>query len=151
MSAPRKKYKPKQVVLNPTQYFLSGYKLIDPEVQTEANTKNHMALYMLIRGGRKEDFDTLVEMMNTSVVLCEKTFHLKYHTELLQARDRLQGLAARARETGVFKTVEGDVEPLYIALIINEEMLRVSRIIDFERAYDDVQVRLKKSVSVIKV
>lgn len=146
-----KKYRPRQVVMNPTEFFLGGYKLIEPETQTEANVKNHLALLRLATDSDKSHFDTLVEMINTSIVLCEKTFKLKYHAELLEARDCLKSVGDRARETGIFKINPSEVGPIYTAVIINEEMLRVSRVIDFERAYDEVKVRLQKSSNVIKI
>lgn len=152
MKKRNKKYVPKTIVQNPLNYFMGGLKKIDENHLVELNIKNHSAMFNICSGkGQKFDFDQLVGMINMALILTELHFDNQYHAMLIQARDSLHSVGMRYRKINVFVFAGGEMQALNDALEVHEAQLKAVRVIDVERAYDEVQRRLKHNINVVKI
>ena len=152
MSKRRKKYVPKTIVQNPLNYFLGGLKKIDANHLVELNIKNHSAMLNICSGkGQKFDFDQIVGAINMALVLAELHFNDQYREMLITARDALHSLGMRFRKINVFVFAGGEMQALNDALEVHEAQLNAVRVIDVERAYDEIQRRLKNNINVVKI
>lgn len=152
MKKRNKKYKPRTVVMNPLNYFLGGLKKIDCEHLTELNIKNHLSMSAICTGnGTKDHFDRLVGMQNMALVLNEMHFSDEYLSELLQGKEALHRLGERFRKHNKFVMTGDEMQSINRTISIHEAQLTALRVIDVERAYDEVQRRLKYGVNVQKI
>lgn len=147
-----KKYKPKAVVLNPINYFMGGLKRIEEGHLVELNSKNHAAMLCICNGtGTKEHFDQLTGMQNMALVLTEMHFDNQYLQLLYAGRDALHSLGQRYLKHQKFILTGEEMQKINNVLEIHEAQLEALRIIDIERAYDEIQRRLKHGINVQKI
>ncbi len=147
-----KKYKPKIIVQNPINYFFGGLKKAEPEVLTELQVKNHFAMNKLCKGiAVKDDFDKLASVINMALVLTEQHFDNQYHEMLLKARDALHDIGMRFRKMNVFVLRGDEMQAINEAMEVHDAQLEALRVIDIERAYDEIQRRLKHGINVVKI
>lgn len=152
MKKRNKKYQPKSVVQNPLNFFLGGLKRIDAEHLTNLNVKNHAAMFKLTTGiGERSDWDLLVGASNMSVVLCELHFDNQYHEMLLTGRDALHAIGKRYLTKNKFILTGDEMQSLNNMLAVHEAQLNALRVIDVERAYEEVQRRLRHHINTKKV
>lgn len=152
MSKPRKKYKPKSVVTNPLNYFLGGLKRVDSEHLTEINVKNSKAMVSICGGkGTRDDWDQLVGMQNMALVIAEIHFDMQYHDMLIAGRDALHAIGTRWLEHKKFIFKGDELQALNNSIEVHEAQLNALRVIDVERAFDEVQRRIKFNINTKKV
>ena len=152
MKKRNKKYKPKTIVQNPLNYFIGGYKRIQGEELTDLYAKNHMAMVKLCSGQADRDtWDVLVGMINMSLVLAEQHFDDQYHEILLAARDGLHAIGKRYMDYGRFVLKGEEMNALNNAMEVHEAQLEALRIIDIERAYDEIQRRIKHNHNTMNI
>lgn len=147
-----KKYKPREVVLNPLNYFLGGLKKVDDEHLTELNVKNHLALVNMLQGnGTREDWDKLCGMVNMALVLTEQHFDRQYLDMLYKARDAIKEIGRRMIKIHSFVLKGEEKTAIENALEVHEAQLTALRVIDIERATDEVYRRVKYHINTEKV
>lgn len=152
MKKRNKKYVPKQVVQNPLNYFLGGLKRIEEAHLVELNSKNHAAMLCICNGtGTKEHFDQLTGMQNMALVLTEMHFDNQYLELLYAGRDALHSLGQRYLKHQKFILTGDEMQKINNVLEIHEAQLEALRVIDIERAYDEIQRRLKYGINVHKI
>lgn len=152
MKKRNKKYVPKTVVQNPLNYFLGGLKKPDENALVEIKVKNHLAMTNLCQGnGTKDDFDRLAGMSNMALVLTEQHFDNQYHEMLIKARDALHTIGMRFRKMNVFVLRGDEMQAINEAMEVHDAQLEALRVIDIERAYDEIQRRLKHGINVVKI
>lgn len=152
MKKRNKKYKPRQVVQNPIQYIMGGFKRPDGEHLTELNVKNHLALVNILNGtGKRDDWDKLVGMSNMALVLAEVHFDDQYREMLLSGRDALLDVGRRYLEIDRFVLKGEEKTAIEDALEIHEAQLNALRVIDIERAFIEVQRRVRNKINTIAV
>lgn len=152
MKKRNKAYRPRTVVQNPLNYFLGGLKKLDEEHLTELNLKNHAAVVSICQGrGTRDDWDKLVGMMNMALVLAETHFDLQYHELLIAGRDALQAIGKRWLTLRKFVFRASELQALNDAIEVHEAQLAALRVIDVERAFDEVQRRVRLHINTVKV
>lgn len=152
MKKRNKKYVPKQVVQNPLNFFFGGLKKIDPDHLVELNIKNHRAMEAICKGeGTKEHFDQLAGMQNMALVLTELHFDNQYLEMLYAGRDALHALGTRFLKHKKFVLTGEEMQKINNVLEVHEAQLEALRVIDVERAYDEIQRRLKHNINVHKI
>ena len=152
MSKPRKKYKPKTIVQNPLNYFLGGLKRVDAENLTELNVKNSKAMLSICNGqGTRDDWDQLVGMQNMGLVLAEIHFDMQYHDILIVGRNALHAVGKRWLEHKKFVFKGDELQSLNDSIEVHEAQLNALRVIDVERAFNEVQRRIKNNINTKRV
>lgn len=152
MKKRNKAYRPKTVVQNPLHYFLGGLKRMDEEHLTDLNLKNHAAMFSICQGrGTRDDWDKLVGMMNMALVLAETHFDLQYHDLLSTGRDALQAVGRRWLSLQRFVFRGAELQALNDAIEVHEAQLAALRVIDVERASEEVQRRIKFHINTMKI
>lgn len=152
MKKRNKKYVPRAIVQNPLNFFLGGLKRIDEDHLVELNSKNHAAMLCICNGsGTKEHFDQLTGMQNMALVLTEMHFDNQYLEMLYAGRDALHSLGERFRKHGKFVLTGEEMQKINNVLEVHEAQLVALRVIDVERAYDEIQRRLKHNINVKKI
>lgn len=152
MKKRNKKYKPRAIVQNPLNYFIGGYKRIQGAELTDLYAKNHMAMVKLCNGTADRDtWDVLVGMINMSLVLAEQHFDNQYHEMLLAGRDALHAVGQRYMQIDRFVLKGDEMQALNNAMEVHEAQLEALRIIDVERAYDEIQRRIKHNHNTMNI
>lgn len=147
-----KKYKAKPVVQNPINYFLSGLQRIDGDHLVNLNIKNHAAMFKLTTGiGERHDWDVMVGCSNMAIVLCEQHFDMQYHEMLISSRDALHKVGKRYLEMNKFIMTGDEMQAINNLLEVHEAQLNALRVIDVERAYDEVLRRINNRIGVKKI
>lgn len=147
-----KKYRPKQIILNPVDYLRGGYKRVEGEYLTELQIKNEMALLNVLQGkAATEDWDKLVGAVNMSLVITEQYFDDKFRELLLAGRDALQSLGKRQLKIGRFVLTGEEKTAIENMMEVHEAQLKALRVVDIERAYDEVMRRLRSKTGNVKV
>lgn len=152
MKKRNKKYSPRQVVQNPLNYILGGLKKIDSEHLTELNIKNHRAMSNMTHGdGTRDDWDKLSGMINMALVLDEQHFASDYTNDLLSARDAMIAVGKRYLDSKRFIMRGEEMKVLNLAIDIHEAQLNALRVIDVERAFGEVQRRVRHKINAVSI
>ena len=148
----RKAYKPKPVVQNPLNFIFGGLKRIDPEHLTDLNVKNHAAMHAMVHGrGTRDAWDLLVGAINMANVMCELGTGAEYRAELLAGRDALLAIGRRYLMVGRFAFTDDEMRAMNLALEVHDAQLEASRVIDVERATDEVIRRVKNNSNTVRI
>ena len=99
----------------------------------------------------RDTWDVLVGMINMSLVLAEQHFNDEYHEILLAARDGLHAIGQRYMDYGRFVLKGDEMNALNNAMEVHEAQLEALRIIDIERAYDEIQRRIKHNHNTMNI
>ena len=153
MKKPRnKKYRPRMVVGNPIAHILGGLQRAGGDNLRMVEGRNHAAMHCIVHGhGTLELWDQLVGMINMANVLCELGTGSEYRAELMAGRDALAALVARWRKTGTWVFTGGEMQSMNLALEVHEAQLEISRVIDVERAADEVIRRIQHNINTQQV
>lgn len=145
----RKAYRPKEVVQNPLNYVFGGLKRIDAEHLQTRKIKNHKALADMATGcGNRAAFDLIVGLINMANIMCELGTGDQYRAEMLAARDTMMIVRERYFEIGRFVFKGDELKAMTLALEIHDAQLEASRVIDVERAADEVVRRVRLGINV---
>jgi len=146
---PRKAYRPKEVVANPLNFFFGGLKRIDGEHLQTLNIKNHKALADMATGqGNRAAFDLIIGAINMANVMCERGIGDEYRAEMLAARDTMMAVRERYLQIGRFVLRGDELKTMTLAMEVHDAQLEADRIIDVERAADEVVRRVKLGINV---
>lgn len=152
LSKPRKKYRPKTISNNTINYVIGGFRRIGGERLTELQTKNSAAMFKICQGiGTKQDFDVLVGMSNMAKVLCETEFDLKYVEILRAGQNALEAVGRRFLKLGKFVLKGDEITALNDMIEVHDAQISCLRVIDLERAFDEVNRRLNHGINVTKI
>ena len=153
MKKPRcKKHHPRPVVGNPLDHLLGGLTRIGGEHLTKLNTKNHAAMHCIVHGhGTRDLWDRLVGAINMALVMCELGTGHEYRPDLIAGRDALATLCTRYRRTGTWVFTGGEMQAVNLALEVHDAQLEISRVIDVERAADEVVRRIRCNLNTQRV
>ena len=152
MKKRNKKYKPKQVITNAIDYLRGGFKKVDSVYLTELNIKNHLALVRVLKGeADNEDWNKLCSVANMALVITEQHFNDQYREIILAGRDAIQSLGKRQLKIGRFVLTGEEKSAIENMIEVHEAQLLALRVIDIERAYDEMMRRLASKNGNIKV
>lgn len=144
-----KPYRPKEVVANPLNFYFGGLKRIDAEQLQILNIKNHKALADMATGhGNRAAFDLIIGAINMANVMCERGIGDEYRAEMLAARDTMMTVRERYFQIGRFVLKGDELKAVTLWLEIHEAQLEAARVIDVERAADEVMRRVKLGINV---
>jgi len=152
MTKPRKKYRPKPISYNSINYVIGGFKKLDEEHMVNVQAKNSAALWSISSGhGTKEHFDVLVGMSNMAKVLCETQFDMKYIEILRSGQDALEQLGKRYLKIKKFVLSGDELRALNDVIEIHSAQLEALRVIDIEKAWNEIQRRLRHGINLTKI
>ena len=147
-----KAHRPRDVIQNPLNFMLGGLKRIDGERLTDMNSINHASMQAIVQGrGTRDHWDRLVGCMNMANVMCELGTGEQYRAELLAGRDALLVIGRRAAVKGAFTPTGDEMRALNLALEVHDAQLEASRVIDVERASDEVVRRVRSGINTMRV
>lgn len=146
---PRKTHRPKEIVQNPLNFFFGGLKRIDSEHLQTLNIKNHKALADLATGqGNRAAFDQIIGAINMANIMCERGIGDEYRADMLAARDAMMVVRERYFQIGRFVLKGDELKVLTQAMEIHDAQLDAARVIDVERAADEVTRRVRLGINV---
>lgn len=147
-----KKYKPRPIVANPIQYMIGGLKRIDGEHLTNLNVKNHAALLAIVQGrGTRDDWDLVAGAINMAIVMSECGTGEEYRDALIEGQNALLSCGVRYGKINKFVLTGDELKALNLAMEVHDAQLEISRVIDVERATNEVFRRLKHNINTKRV
>lgn len=148
----RSKYKPRQQLLNPVQWVLSGFQPMRENPHAMGlKIKNHQAMFDMLHGeGNRQTFDTLVAAMNMAEDLATvnpEKLGGYLGAEIRAAQDALHAMGKRSLAKGVFRFTGPELVAMNTGMDIHDQQLDTCNIAELERAIDLVvkTVRDKKA------
>ena len=148
----RSKYKPRQQLLNPVQWVLSGFQPMRENPHAMGlKIKNHQAMFDMLHGeGNRQTFDTLVAAMNMADGLATvnpEKLGGYLGAEIRAAQDALHAMGKRSLAKGVFRFTGPELVAMNTGMDIHDQQLDTCNIAELERAIDLVvkTVRDKKA------
>lgn len=147
-----RKYKEREVAHNPIDLVFGGMHRITGLNLTELSTRNHAALNCLANGhGTRELWNQLCGAINVGNIMCERGMGDEYRAEMLAGRDALVMIGTRHLETEAFDFLDGEAAAIELALDVHDAQLENSRVVDKERAADEVVRRIRLGINAVAV
>jgi hypothetical protein len=142
---PKKKYRPKGVVLNPIEYVISGMKPPAEDVKTKLKVAYHWAMANLTKGrGTPTDWQEVTNTLNVAMVLCERGFGREYLPSLSEAADALVRMRDRYKQEGKSLLFRADeMKAVNEAIDLHDAQLDATLVKDVELAVIEVERRLR--------
>lgn len=111
--------------------------------------RNHGSLAALATGeGTKDSWDMLVGAVNIHIVMCEQGIGPEFREEAIAAREALLECGKRAVRNGHRFLFKGDeLKTMTAALDNHDAQLENIRAIDVERAFQEVERRLRHRIN----
>jgi hypothetical protein len=152
MKQRNKAYRPKPIMQNPLNYIIGGLKRLTPDSLTDLNVKNHAALYLIVTGaGTTDSADKLIGCVNMANVMSQQGIGKEYRDDIILARDAMQSPGKRFAKWGKFEFTGSELAAINQFMAIHDAQLEAARIIDVERAYDEVYRRLKHGIDTVSM
>ena len=148
----RSKYRPRQQLVNPVQWVLSGFQpMRENEHAVPLKIKNHQAMFDMTSGEANRDtVDVLIAAMNMAEALAtvnpEKLGgHLA--AEIRAAQDALHAMGKRSLAKGVFRFTGPELVAMNIGMDIHDQQLDTCNIAELDEAVQIVAkaIRHKKA------
>lgn len=149
MAKIRKKYAgPKYVAKNPMVTFLGSMHTTHESHLLRTNVINHQAMAAISTGtASREDWNRLVGAINIAIVMSEQGIGPEYRDELMLGQDALLSLGVRSVETDRFVFKGSELTAVNNALAVHDLQLKVSRMIDLDRAAEEVERRVRHRIN----
>ena len=146
---PRKKYKPKGVIIDTMTWVQAGLKKVDQiGAGTTLKIRNHDVMNSLRLGvASRRDIDGIVDAMNVAEALCRRGIGSDWLPEINDAQDKLLTLARRGVANGFKFIVRGEeLKALNLGMEVHDAQLDAVNVRELELAMNDVieNHRLKK-------
>ena len=137
---PRKKYRPKPVLIDPLTYALTGVRPPSSATMLTVKIKNHDAMNSLLYGrATKDSIDILINMANVTEALYRLGFGREYKEVLAAGLDALHQVASRGVPSGQFVLKVSEIATLNEFMELHDAQLEVVTVIDMEKAIRLVQ------------
>lgn len=151
-SKPRKKYKPKGTSPNVLTDVFGGMSDDHAEHLRTIQIRNHRSLADMAKGvGTREGWDLLVGAMNMANVMCEQGIGNEFRATTIAARNALLEVGKRIVQRGRVILKGDELKAIRDALECHDAQLENIRAVDVERAYLEVQRRLREHVNTTNV
>lgn len=138
---PRKKYKPKGVIVDTMTWVRAGLKKVDQiGAGTTLKIRNYDAMNNLRMGlATRRDIDGIVDAMNVAEALCRRGVGGDWLDEINDAQDKLLTLARRGVANGFRFIVRGEeLIALNLAMEVHDAQLATVTVKQLETAINDV-------------
>lgn len=144
----RSKYKPRQQLVNPVQWVLSGFQpMRENEHAVSLKIKNHQAMFDMTAGEANRDtVDVLIAAMNMAEGLATVNYDkLGGHLlrEIDAAQDALHAMGKRSLAKGVFRFTGPELVAMNIGMDIHDQQLDTCNIAELEQAIDLVASHIR--------
>ena len=144
----RSKYKPRQQLVNPVQWVLSGFQpMRENEHAVGLKIKNHQAMFDMTSGEANRDtVDVLIAAMNMAEALATVNYDkLGGHLlrEIDAAQDALHAMGKRSLAKGVFRFTGPELVAMNIGMDIHDQQLDTCNIAELEQAIDLVASHIR--------
>lgn len=128
---PKKKYRPKPVLLDPIAHVLVGIRPPAPEHRARIEIVNHGAMYQLTHGkGTRQDWDEVACALNTALVLAEDyKIGFDYLADIQAALEAHRMCGVRG-----FGYSGPELQTVNYALKVHEEQMNIATVSEHERA-----------------
>lgn len=141
---PKKRYRPKGIIINPIEYVVSGLKPASEEAQTRLKLGYHWAMLRLTRGeGTKEDWWEVANAMNVAIVLAEHGYgDAEVIEDVKEAMLALHRVKLRYRETGRLLFRGEELTAVNLGLDIHDAQMETATVRDIELAIAECEKRI---------
>jgi hypothetical protein len=148
----RSKYKPRQQLVNPVQWVLSGFQPMRENPHAiELKIKNHQAMFDMLHGdGSRDTVDLLIAAMNMAEALATVNpdklgGHLA--AEIKAAQDAIHAMGKRSLARGVFGFTGLELHAMNTGMDIHDQQLDTCNIAELDEAVQIVAkaIRHKKA------
>lgn len=145
---PRKAYKPKYPPCNVLSMVFGGMSGDHMAHLRTIQIRSHSALAQMAQGqGTREGWDLLVGAINMANVMCEQGIGDEFRATTIAARDALLEVGKRIVTRNIF-TLKGDeLNAIRAALECHDAQLENVRALDVDRAYTEVQRRIRERIN----
>jgi len=141
---PRKKYKPKPVLVDPLGYVLEGVSLVDPAEVTNIALKNSSAMSALLRGhATKKDMDVLIGMSNITEALVRMGFGEDCVEVAVAGREAILSIIWRAVKVLKFVPKGEEIKALNALLELHDAQFEVITLNDLDSAIKRAKAHIK--------
>lgn len=142
---PKKKYRPREVIPNPIAYVLSGMIAPTEGIKNTLKVNYHWAMSSITKGtGTKDDWQEISNIINMSIILCERGFGEEYMPVLKKAADALNNARDRVKNEGKSLLFRGDeMQAVNDGLELHDAQLDITLVRDVELAVQEVEKRLR--------
>ena len=135
----RSKYKPRQQLLNPVQWVLSGFQPMRENPHAMGlKIKNHQAMHDMLHGQANRDtVDLLIAAMNMAeALLLVNPEKLGGHlaAEVKAAQDALHSMGKRSLSRGVFRFTGPEMQAMNTGMEIHDQQLDTCNIAELDEA-----------------
>ena len=144
----RSKYKPRQQLLNPVQWVLSGFQPMRENPHAMGlKIKNHQAMFDMLHGDANRDTaDLLIAAMNMAEALATVNYDkLGGHLlrEIDDAQNALHAMGKRSLARGVFRFTGPELQAMNTGMEIHDQQLDTCNIAELEQAIDLVASHIR--------
>lgn len=144
-SKPRKKYRPKPVLLNPIDHVVQGVKPPAPDRVLKVQAINHGALHSLTRGkGTKADWDHVTWALNTALLLCELDVGAEYKDDVLAAMKAHNACGIRHVRGHNFGYTGPELMDVNRAMGMHDLQMPLVTVAEYESAQREVERRVMR-------
>lgn len=149
MKKPRnKKYRPKYVARNVLSTIFGGMSGDHIDHLRTIQIRSHKALADMAQGqGTREGWDLLVGAINMANVMCEQGIGNEYRAITIAARDALLAVGKRIVTLDRVILKGDELSAIRDGLECHDAQLENVRAIDVERAYQEVERRIKNRIN----
>lgn len=145
-SKPRKKYKPRAILVNPLGYVLESMtRVADHSFGLVAlRILNSAAMVSLLRGtASKKDMDKLVAMSNIVEALYQMGFGAEYKDVSIEGRVSILSIVERSVKHGRFTPTGQEITALNALMELHDAQMNVITVKDMERAVQYVYNKMQ--------
>lgn len=145
-SKPRKKYKPRAILVNPLGYVLESItRVADHSFGLVAlRILNSAAMVSLLRGtASKKDMDKLVAMSNIVEALYQMGFGAEYKDVSIEGRVSILSIVERSVKHGRFTPTGQEITALNALMELHDAQMNVITVKDMERAVQYVYNKMQ--------
>lgn len=146
MAKPRKKYKPRPVLINPVGYVLEGVRPPDPGLNEVAalHVANHTAATHLAKGlADRQDMDFLVTMSNMTEVMWRMGFGTGYEDVLKAGQDALIAICQRGKDTNRFIAKGPELTAVNALIELHDAQYSVISVSELAKALHHVKAEIQ--------
>lgn len=134
---PRKKYRPKPVLVDPVGYVVEGVQPVASHGSylVDLLMKNHNAMEMLVKGtATKKHMDVLIAAHNVTEALYRMGFGRDYSDCIVRGKAALLDLCGRGAKTGRFVCRAPEIQALNDLMALADAQLEVITVADMQKA-----------------
>lgn len=125
-------------------YVMSGMTLLSEDTKVLLGTLHHGALHALTTGvGTKDDWDSICNLLNLSLVLDEQVYQRAFRKEIDVAMAAHAACGKRLHKHGRFGYTGEELRHVNLALEVHDQQLKQTTIKEIEDAKATVYKRLR--------